>query len=179
MTDEPFNFWNDRKAYELEGFVSCLDEISDEEFASYVNVSKNDFANWIEYSLQNVELGEKVKSLLERDLIKEAVSSFINSKQNKLIVGTTKAIQDDSLVKEVIQKNENFVKNSNDEKRVEALSLKSEKGSAEKGSKLSLIDFPQFKKAKGSRISVSDFVAGLIFGLMLGILITLIVLQLI
>lgn len=201
MTSEPFNFWNEKKAYDLEGFVSCLNEMSDEEFSSYVNNSKNDFANWIEYSIQNIELAEKIKPLLDKDSIKSTVSDFISAEQNKLMIGTTKVVQDDSLVKEVMQKNEDFFKNAAeaykkenpepDKKEIlESDKKENNELSKEKGSKLSLIDLPLLKKNKSENKSEvilkrksenrigQDFLAGIIFGLIIGALLTLIAIQL-
>lgn len=182
MANEPFNFWNGKKADDLEGFVSCLGEISYEEFSSYVNGSKNDFANWIEHSLHNQDLAERIRPLIEMDLIRATVSNFISSQQNKFFIGTSNEVNEDSLVKEVIQKNEDFfkdtAKNENEEKS-------GEKNEA-KGSKISLIDFPSFKKSnnkpnldrKFENWLIQDFIAGVVFGVFIGALLTLILIQL-
>lgn len=182
MTNEPFNFWNGKKADDLDGFVSCLGEISYEEFSSYVNNSKNDFANWIEHSLNNPDLAEKIRPLIEMELIRETVSNFISSQHSKLFIGTAKDTGEDSLVKEVIQKNEDFFKDAAKKENEDNPADKNN----EKGSKLSLIDFPSLRRNKDKQNSekkfknwlVQDFIAGMVFGVFIGALLTLILIQL-
>lgn len=197
MTNEPFNFWNDLKAYDLDGLLSALSKMSDDEFSSYVNNSKNDFANWIAGSLQKTELAEKVRAVVEKDLIKATISSFMESEKNKLIIGTGKSIQEDSLIREVMKKNEDFFKYSEENKTPEE-KLKEEhhlddkkedkklpsdhdkKADAEtqkteKGSKLTLMDVPALKTGKHRS---ADLFVGIFFGIIVGVLLTLIVIQL-
>jgi hypothetical protein len=193
MTNEAFNFWNEKKAYDLDSFVSCLDTMSDEEFSSYVNNSKNDFANWIEGSLQYIELAEKIRPFLEKDLIRVTVVNYMGAEKNKLMIGVSKDIQTDSLIKEVLQKNEEFLKNA-DLNRTDAAKFSVEKETAEvkknteeevksskseKGSKLSFVDLPGIKKGKSENKISRDFFVGVVFGVIIGALITLIVIQLI
>ena len=71
MVNEPFIFWDKRAAFDIENLLAALNEdISSEEFTSYVGQDKNDFANWIEVSLQNKPLADKIRHLFEKDLIK-------------------------------------------------------------------------------------------------------------
>lgn len=191
MAGESFNFWNGKSASNLEELAAVLKEMSYEEFSSFVNTSKNDFANWIEGSLENRNLAEKIRPLLEKDLILAVIEDSMSKKQDKLIIGTTAAIQEDSLVKEIMKKNEDFFKeaeekghanpehknNSKEEHKKEDFVLKGKNDSAkenEKGSKLTFIDVPKIKSS-----SKHDFLIGIIFGIIIGFLLTLIIQQLI
>lgn len=185
MAGEPFLFWNDKRADDLKSLVAVLGEISYEEFATYVNQSKNDFASWIEGSLENKELADKVRPLLENDLIRAVVSDFIE-KENKLIIGTKNAHADDALVKEIMQKNEDFFKSPENaterasqsmHAQADEFELKSAEKQAKSGSTFSLADAPILGRKKERH--ASELVAGLIFGVIIGALLTIIVQQMI
>jgi hypothetical protein len=231
MTNDPFNFWYDKKAYDLHGLSMCLADMSDEEFVSYVNGTKNDFANWIENALENSQLADKIRPIIEKDIILATLNEELNGEQTKLSIGST-SVHSDSLVQEVMKKNDEFFKTAenkaetiHDEQTSEIapeiskaeteinktdtemnkaetqISKAEDSPKVEAKSKLSLIDFPGLRKKekekekeKSSKTDSTtptqlnfglrdhhfkqDFFAGLLFGIIIGGLLTLIALKL-
>jgi len=188
MTIEPFNFWNERKASDVESLLLAISEISNEEFSLYTN-GKNDFASWIEYSLQNADLASRIKSLSERDLIKAVLADFIEKEKGKLLIGVSKSSDNDTLAKEVMKRNEEFLGTKTQEEQVdpakvepvnqkenikENVSQNESKDSTNKGSTIAFASAPNMSKLTPDSI----FFVGLIFGIMIGVLATLIVLKL-
>ncbi|MGV8168575.1 MAG: hypothetical protein ACP5N3_00800 [Candidatus Nanoarchaeia archaeon] len=185
MAGEPFIFWNGRTAFDAESLKICISEIPHDEFFSYVN-GKNDFANWLEGSLQEKELADRVRSLSERDLIVAVLSDFIEKRNAKLLIGTRGSFNEDALIREVLEKNEKFLgTDKQDSKETEKMEEKTEsietktaenKESSpvkEKGSTITLVDLPKRKHSLDK-----EFFIGITFGMIIGILLTLIMYKL-
>ncbi|MGV8161767.1 MAG: hypothetical protein ACP5N2_00360 [Candidatus Nanoarchaeia archaeon] len=201
MVGENFNFWDGKVAYDVESLLKCITEISNEEFSLYVN-GKNDFANWIQGSLQNTDLAERIRPLSERDVIVAILADFLDKSKDRLIVGSLKAFHEDELVREIMEKNENFLgvreekkeniidplehENAEEKKKEENRNNQEEERNSQnqknnekniekekKGSTISLVDFP-----KGKNSIDKNFFIGLMFGVIIGMLSILIIFRL-
>jgi hypothetical protein len=192
MAGEPFVFRDQRAIFNIEGLLKILNELSDEEFASYVNGSKNDFANWIEFSLGNKPLADWIRPLVEKDVIRAVLEDFISKQVSTMIIGAGKTAPEDLLAREILEKNKDFLKNEKTEEHkheVEAENSSESKKPAEvkpsadvhSDAKLSDDKKEKIEKAEkkskivvgmpfeiSRKILIRDFVFGLISGMVLG-----------
>jgi hypothetical protein len=187
MAGEPFIFWDRRAAYDIENLLAALNEdVSSEEFASYVSHNKNDFANWLEFSLQNKMLADKIRPLVERDLIKAVLYDAVGKETAKMIIADSHTVHDPA-VHEVLEKSIG----SNDEKKdaaevhahegrthsahPDAIDISKKEDTKKKGSSL-VMEFPLKINKK---MVIADFMFGLLCGMILGAIALGIILRLI
>lgn len=79
MVIDRFYFSNGDSAGNLDEFLEKLEDIDDKCFFHHVNDEKNDFANWILYSLKDKALGNRISRLREKDEIISAIQKKLNS----------------------------------------------------------------------------------------------------
>jgi len=65
--ENEFVFLDGRRAKNILELNDILERLSDEDFQSFVNPRKNDFANWIEAILLDKKLAERLRSTLSKD----------------------------------------------------------------------------------------------------------------
>ena len=65
--EKEFVFHDGKRAKNILELSELLDRISLEEFSSFVNTDKNDFANWVEYVLNDRLLSEKLRTTTNYD----------------------------------------------------------------------------------------------------------------
>ncbi len=187
MTGEPFVFLDRRAAFDIDNLLAALNEdVSDDEFASYVGHDKNDFANWIEYSLQNKSLADKIRPLMERDLIKAVLADAIGKETAKMIIGDTQT-RHNPIVHEVLEKNIDFEEQRKEDMQdsQQAVIVNDSRGNNDvekkkEGSSLA-IGFPlklDFLLKIHKKMVVADFLFGLICGMLLGVIVLEIILRL-
>ncbi|MFA6072868.1 MAG: hypothetical protein WC758_02040 [Candidatus Woesearchaeota archaeon] len=207
MADEKFNLWNGKVVHDLEELSNALTVMTDEEFVSYVNSSKNDFANWIEYTLLNKEIANKIRNLREKDLINAIIIDFLKKQTSKMMIGSAKSFNDDALVKEIIRKNETFLgidnsnnhdvptidsqNKSNDFQNNSDATNKANGAIVNERMNVKAEQKEINKKESGSKISLIDFTIfdkikrnriffiGLTFGIIMGMLLALILVKII
>lgn len=80
--EKEFVFHDGRRAKNLLELSSMLENIGQEDFERFVNTSKNDFANWIEYVLLDKELASSLRSTTLFSKTKELISNKIMSETN-------------------------------------------------------------------------------------------------
>ncbi|MFC1690562.1 hypothetical protein ACFL0W_00145 [Nanoarchaeota archaeon] len=61
----------------LHQLIEALDVMSKDSFEHHINEHKNDFAKWIEHSVEDIVLAVDVKDLKNRDKIKKAIEERI------------------------------------------------------------------------------------------------------
>jgi hypothetical protein len=64
--DKEFVLTDGRKLKDLRELAFCLSDMADDVFWSHVNDAKNDFAAWIDDSLKDKELANKLKPVRDR-----------------------------------------------------------------------------------------------------------------
>ena len=79
MVIDRFYFSNGDSAGNLDEFLEKLEGIDDECFFHHVNEEKNDFANWILYSLKYKALGNRISELKDKKEIISAIRKKVNS----------------------------------------------------------------------------------------------------
>lgn len=82
MGEHIFYFKGDKKAENIDEFREVLKEMSQDEFDHHVNNEKNDFATWIEHSLKNSELAQKVRKC---KTIKETLQALKKSDKKPIL----------------------------------------------------------------------------------------------
>ncbi len=85
--EKEFVFHDGRRAKNLLELSSMLENIGQQDFERFVNTSKNDFANWIEYVLLDKELASSLRSTILFPKTKELISNKIkieNSSRSSL-----------------------------------------------------------------------------------------------
>ncbi|HGJ66577.1 TPA: hypothetical protein ENS27_14530 [bacterium] len=87
--EKEFVFHNGKRAKNLLELSLMLENISQNDFEKFVNPSKNDFANWIEYVLQDKDLASSLRSTIILDKTKELINSRVASYSDFASVNTS------------------------------------------------------------------------------------------
>lgn len=84
--DQEFVFHDGRRIKNLLELSYFLENMSQQDFESFVNDKKNDFANWIEYVLHDKELSDALrltkKMNITKDIIREKIIQITNNSIN-------------------------------------------------------------------------------------------------
>lgn len=80
--EKEFVFHDGRRAKNLLELSSTLENIGQQDFERFVNPSKNDFANWVEYVLLDKELASSLRSTILLDKTKEIINDKILIENN-------------------------------------------------------------------------------------------------
>ncbi|MEM4259767.1 MAG: hypothetical protein QXG00_00865 [Candidatus Woesearchaeota archaeon] len=98
--DEVFIAKNNIKAKNIFELKKAIETMNDEEFSHHLNNDKNDFANWIEYSLEDKILADSVR----QSKTKEEVLRSIDNRTSLLTkeIGKSHIISDFTLLKDFL-----------------------------------------------------------------------------
>ncbi len=77
---QEFRFCNGRASGNLMDFLSVLKTLSLGDFSYHVNSEKNDFFNWIFYSLNERGLAGKIKNLKTNAAFIRSIGTFLKKK---------------------------------------------------------------------------------------------------
>lgn len=79
MVIDRFYFSNGDSAGSLDELLGKLKVVDDEVFSHHVTEDKNDFANWIEFSVGQKALGKRVGKLKDRGEIIHVIDKKVNT----------------------------------------------------------------------------------------------------
>ncbi len=136
LPEQVFWFKDGRSAKNLVELAGALEKISDDIFFHHVNSEKNDFCNWIEFSVKDSVLAKRLKPVKDKDktikIIEKRISELQKFKKGILgnkpvkIKKTSKRIKSKSVQKKAsklkkIEKNKKTRKQKKASKRVKKI----------------------------------------------------------
>jgi hypothetical protein len=101
--EQEFVFHNGSRAKNVFELSVFLENMPDNEFKSFVNEQKNDFANWIEYVLEERELALKLRMTTNIHETRNILKKFIEPSEKKSIISVESE-------KKIIQPFESMIK---------------------------------------------------------------------
>lgn len=81
--DKWFHFTSGRKASSIEELKELLKNMGEAEFRHHVNNERNDFANWIEDVFGETRLAQSMREVSEREGLLIILENFLKKKQHK------------------------------------------------------------------------------------------------
>lgn len=78
---QEFRFCSGEITSGLREFLNVLRKLSPESFAHHVNAERNDFYNWIEYSLKEPKLAKSIQKLKSKTAMVIAISKFLKTRK--------------------------------------------------------------------------------------------------
>jgi hypothetical protein len=200
MAGEPFYLRNGLVASNTLDLANLLIVISDDEFYTYVNQSKNDFANWVEYSLQNKGLADGMRNIKSRLGLREflkPVSGAVGSELSAAnLVGSNfiSEMKVNDLVKSAAEDRLKEEQHKRDEhERIESIptAIDAVRGNhshainAQNGTNNATTSVSAIKPTKLGHIGTNspsefvlkEFLYGALFGLLLGLIISAVLYQ--
>lgn len=167
---EKFFFNNKKEASDLKEFLAVLKTLSKDDFDHHVNKQRNDFANWIEYSLQKKDLAKSIANLSTKAAIANKIKEHLSNKTAKKVKPKKVSIKKTVSTKKKSTPTKKSVKDVKPSYKKE---VKKEKVVLPKKSVERKIVVPKQKVSYISTDSPSDFILkeflmGALFGLLLG-----------
>ncbi|HIH31455.1 TPA: hypothetical protein HA235_01995 [Candidatus Woesearchaeota archaeon] len=111
--EQEFVFHNGSRAKNIFELSVFLENMPDNEFRSFVNEQKNDFANWIEYVLEEKDLAIKLRATINIHETRNILKKFIEPPEKKSIIAVEsekKIIQPfESMIKKTVSVHDNKV----------------------------------------------------------------------
>ena len=172
--DKKFHVVNGATLKNIHELALLLETISNEEFMHHVNDERNDFARWIEGSVGDSELASRIERAASAEQIRAAILARIEEIEQQIAPAKPKKRARKKSAKQVEPAEEQF---EHDEilKEIEAALAEAHEHFARPEPQATVqAQAPpaQAKEVKQGGFSLADFLAGIVFGLIFGVLST-------